>query len=159
MRTIAARTGMTSCILLLAGAAGAADMPASIERCTAVTDPQQRLACYDAAAGRAGAKPVVVKPAPVVAGAAAASGAGPMPEQVVAEVPDTFESVIKAAQRRSTGEWRVQLEDGTAWVQSDLTEEWSPRVGDKVRLKKAMMGSWFLRRAGSNASVRVRPAT
>jgi hypothetical protein len=164
MRYIAARASLTSCLLLLAGASGAADIPASIARCTAVVDPAQRLDCYDAAAGRAGAKPVVVKPAATAAGAAAtgaaaATVASAIPEQTATVVPDTFESVIKSAQRRATGEWRVQLEDGTAWVQADPTEEWSPKVGDTVRLKKAMLGSWFLRRAGSNSTVRVRPAT
>jgi hypothetical protein len=155
MRSIAAKTSLTVALVLIASVGRAADIPASIARCTAITDDTVRLACFDAATGRHGANPVVVKPATTATGAAATADSAAQPAAVVA---DSFESSIKSAQRRPTGEWTVLLEDGTSWTQADTSQEWTPKVGEKVELKKAMFGSWFLRRVGGNAVIRVRPA-
>jgi hypothetical protein len=158
MRSIAAKTSLTVALVLTASVGHAADIPASIARCAAINDDTVRLACFDAATGRHGANPVVVKPAAIATRAEATLPTPDVAAQSAAVVADSFESSIKSAQRRPTGEWTVLLEDGTSWSQADTSQEWTPKIGEKVQLKKAMLGSWFLRRVGRNTVIRVRPA-
>jgi len=169
MRSVIAKTGVTMGIFLLAAAAGAEGIPASIARCKAIGDDTARLACYDAASGRssegyitASAAGAAAVAASTVAADSATAVAGTIPaatEQVAGKPANSFESRIKTATRRSVGTWVIALEDGTSWLQADPTQEWTLAAGDPVVLTRGAMGAWYVQKSGVNRTFRVRPDT
>jgi hypothetical protein len=169
MRSMNAMIGVMMILCLLASTAGAAELPASIARCKAITDATARLACYDAATGRSDA---VFFPAPgasAAAGAASASvaqsgpiGAGSTAPSPPAETKPakSFESRVKTAARLPAGTWVIGLEDGTSWIQADSAQEWTVfKTGEPVLVTRGAVGAWYLRKNGSNRTFRVRPDT
>jgi len=152
-----ARLFFASIALLGTAPALAADLPASILKCTAIPDDKARLACFDRAVAP---RQAVTVPAAAVAGGAAVGATGAADAagaDAVVEV-DSFKGVVKTVQRRGVGLWVLVLEDGSTWDQSDTTQEWFLQPGDKVELSKARLGSWFVRKEGRNATLRVTPA-
>lgn len=135
--------------------------------CRGLSDPTQRLGCYDAAAGQfeaaeASGEVVVVDRAQVkevqratfgfnfqipsflsVAAARDASGA-PDEDSRVAEVIDSLESTV-ASFRKLNGRWIIRLPDGAVWAQTDDTIlVRDPKPGSKIVIKRGAMGSYFL---------------
>ena len=168
MRSTSATIAMTIGLCLLGGTVGAAEIPASVVRCKAITDDTARLACYDAATGRSDAGYITASPAsaaaiaagPGAADAGTAAAAKPVaPEPATVEAANSFESRIKTATRRSNGTWVIALEDGTSWLQADSTQEWTLKAGDPVVVSRGAMGAWFVKKTGSNRTFRVRPDT
>ena len=142
--------------------------PASVQTllaCQSVTDPGQRLSCYDkAAAGLADAmskrEVVVVDKARAneakrslfgfsVPSFSALFGAGD--EQV-----NQIESTVAAAFENGYEGWTIKLADGSTWQQTDgATVALPPRRGDKVIVKRGTMGSYFLK-LGSQPGIRAK---
>ena len=123
--------------------------------CRKLTDPTQRLACFDQAAGvldQAEAKGDVVvvdretarKVRRQAFGFTLPSISlftrGEKPEEIT-----SADGVIASARKLLTGKWEVTLEDGARWVQVDLTEiPLDPKPGQKVKIKAAAMGSYLM---------------
>lgn len=69
--------------------------------------------------------------------AAANPGAPQEPDQVVARV--------KAVTTKARGEYRITLEDGQVWDETQHSSNTqAPEVGETVTIKRGMLGSYFL---------------
>jgi hypothetical protein len=169
-----------SAILLIAPLlAGAAQAP----RCSDLYDDAQRLACYDAAFGkpvRPGTAPVAPQAAPTVgqspAQAPAQSAvqsatrapvapvpgariAPPVPEPPPAEkAPSSLTASISSLRRLSDERFVVTLDNGQVWEQIERDRAAEVKVGDRVTVRKAMLGSFVLVTASKvQTKVRLRP--
>jgi hypothetical protein len=158
--------------LLTAGTALAADKAKpraaalqAVVDCRKVTDPNQRLACYDAATGsleaaEASGDVVVVDREQVreaqrsafgfnfrlpgfMTGGGGGEAGGETKGSTSAEL-DTLETTVSEA-RLVNGKWVVRLPDGAIWNQTDNTfMPRPPKAGSKVVIKKAALGSYFM---------------
>ena len=133
--------------------------------CRKVADNTERLACYDKAAGaldQAEAKGDVVvvdrEEARTVRRQAfgftlpsiSLFERGEKPEEIA-----TAQTTLVSAHKAKTGRWVVKLDDGSTWSQVDATEiPIDPKAGDKVKIRKAAMGS-YLMTIGNQREVRV----
>lgn len=131
--------------------------------CKAKTDNAERLACYDAATatlGEAEKKGDIVVVDREVAKAARRQafgfslpsldifkGAEEKPEEA-----DQLSTVVTSAYRGGDGKWVFELEGGAMWVQNDNEPiDRQPKKGSKVEIRKAAMGSFFLKSDGQRA--------
>lgn len=159
-------------VALLAGPALAKDPPkqspliGALEACRAITDPTQRLACYDKEAGalvtaaQTGDVAVVDKAEARKARRSLFGFAMPnLPffagDKSADEVSDTLESTITRANGIGYGKFRITIAEGDAvW---ETTETYAtmrePRSGDKIFIKRGPLGSYMLR-IGSNRGVK-----
>lgn len=133
--------------------------------CRKIADNAQRLACYDQAAGvldQAEAKGDVVvvdreqarKVRRQAFGFTMPSISlferGEKPEEVA-----TAQTAVASAHKALSGKWVLKLDDGSTWSQVDLTEiPIDPKAGDKVKIRKASMGSYMMS-IGNQREVRV----
>jgi hypothetical protein len=135
--------------------------------CRPMTDANARLACYDAAAARldeaeASGQVVVVDKEQArqvrreVFGlqlpsldifSHAAKGPGAAVEDV-----DRVTEVVKTASRQADGRWVIELESGAVWRQIDASELANDaRAGSKAEIRKAALGSFFMKIDGQPA--------
>lgn len=123
-----------------------------LSACRAQTDSATRLACYDEtvagllAAEKAGDLIVVDKE--TVTKAQRESFGLNLPSfsfgQKKEAAIEQVESTIREARRTPTG-WRFLLEDGARWEQIDTEAlPLPPRVGAKVTIRRAALGSYML---------------
>lgn len=160
-------------IILLAGPALAKDPPkqsplvGALQTCRAMTDPAQRLACYDKEAGalldaaKTGDVAVVDKAEVRKARKSLFGFAMPsLPffsgDSSADEVSDTLESTVTAANGIGYGKFRITIAEGNAvW---ETTETYGtmrdPRAGDKISIKRGPLGSYMLRIGKNNRSVK-----
>lgn len=161
-------------IALLAGPVLAKDPPkqsplvGAIAACRAMTDPTERLACYDKEAGALltatqSGDVTVVDRADVRKARKSLFGFS-MPnlpffsgDESASEVSDTLESTITQANGIGYGKFRITIAEGNAvW---ETTETYStmrdPRAGDKISIKRGPLGSYLLR-IGKNRGVKGR---
>jgi hypothetical protein len=134
--------------------------------CRAVTAPEARLACYDAAAGaldsaeRQG-EVVVVDRAQVSAARRQLFGfelpsitlfdSGPAPEKI-----DSIDTTLTRAVLAGEGKWTFVLADGSTWRQIDSDRvSFQNEAGQSVRVRRASLGSYLLT-VGRSRAVRVR---
>lgn len=124
--------------------------------CRPIADPAQRLACYDAAtaaldAAEAKGDVVVVDRAQVQEARKAAFGFNfQMPSFLTqGEAPEALkqiDSTVGSARQDARGKWTVVLEDGAVWTQIDAEKfRKAPAPGDKVEIRAASLGSFFLK--------------
>ena len=132
--------------------------PAEIDRCRTITDPAQRLACFD----RASTSP----PAPVLAPAApAAAPAAPRvedfgkpPPPAPAEVTRISANVREFA-RTARGRALFVLDNGQTWrqIDGDTSVVHDPAPGEvKVVIERGFLDSYNLMIEGRNGMVKVR---
>ncbi|NBW07477.1 MAG: hypothetical protein EBR82_05575 [Caulobacteraceae bacterium] len=163
-----------ACMAAFATAASAQQPPASgrpellsrLVACRAVTAPEARLACYDAAASaldsaeRQG-EVVVVDRAQVTAARRQLFGfelpsitlfeTGPAPERI-----DSVETTLTRAVMAGEGKWTFVLADGSTWRQIDSERvNFQNEAGQSVRVRRATLGS-YLMTIGRSRAVRVR---
>ena len=138
----------------------------ALQACRAMTDPAQRLACYDKEAGAlldaAQSGDVAVVDKAEVRKARKSLFGFSMPkipffsgDDSADAVSDTLESTIKQASGIGYGKFRITIAEGDAvW---ETTETYStmrePRPGDKIVIKAGPLGSYILR-IGSNRGVK-----
>lgn len=150
---------------------------ATLSACKAVPEAAARLACYDAALGRVAAVSSV--PAPV-----AAPATMPVPPAVLAPAPvaatappapvssraDDFglnqprpETVLQQIESRIVGRFegwapgtRIELANGQLWEVIDSSRAAYDMAGPAVRIKRGLLGSFFLEVEGVGATPRVR---
>jgi hypothetical protein len=130
--------------------------------CRALTDNAARLACYDAAAGvldqaeKAG--DIVVVDRDQARAARRQAFGFSLPSLSMFERGESKEelenlaTVAKRAYRGGDNKWRVELEDGAVWAQTD--NEPLPRgakAGSKVEIRTTTMGGYFMKIDGQRA--------
>jgi hypothetical protein len=153
---------------VVARKAPATRTPASIQSllaCQSITDPGQRLSCFDKAAQ--GLSDAMTRRDVVVVDKMQATEAkrslfgfsvpnfsalfGGGDEQV-----NQIESTVAAAFENGYEGWTIKLADGSTWQQTDgATVAVPPRRGDKVIVKRGTMGSYFLK-LGSQPGIRAK---
>ena len=159
-------------VALLAGPALAKDPPmqsplvGALEACRAITDPTQRLACYDKEAGAlltaAQSGDVAVVDKSEVRKARKSLFGFAMPnlpffsgDDSAGEANETLESTVTQASGIGYGKFRLTIAEGNAvW---ETTETYGtmrdPRPGDKISIKRGPLGSYLLR-IGNNRGVK-----
>ncbi|MCB2067799.1 MAG: hypothetical protein KDE15_14300 [Erythrobacter sp.] len=144
-----------------------------LRNCAQIDDATARLACYDNNIRAAGGNPRNSVPgqmavpnggtgAPIAAqGGAAGFGAEdirtPDRFQTPAGQVDELTARVAAVAQQQPGIYLVTLEDGAQWLFTDSVSFSfrPPRVGDRVSIDRASLGS-FLMTVGQQPSVRVR---
>jgi hypothetical protein len=146
---------------------------AEIRQCRAQVADAARLACYDALFGRAGGPaPAPATPAtsaaPAVPAAAVATTAVPAAAPTApaaggtaafglpAATPDEITSTIPGRFEGWEANTRITLANGQVWQISDGSRGVYRLVDPKVRIRKGMLGSFFLDIEGQNQTPRVR---
>ena len=135
--------------------------------CRPMTDANARLACYDAAAAKldeaeASGQVVVVDKEQARAVrrevfglqlpsldifSHAAKGPGAAVEEV-----DRVTETVKSASRQADGRWVIELESAAVWRQIDANDLANdPHSGSKVEIRKAALGSFFMKVDGQPA--------
>lgn len=134
-------------------------------RCRDLVDPNQRLACLDAASSaldqalRSGQILIVDRSQAQEAQRQAfgTAEADDRQDLIPAEAPvQAIETKLVEATLGSDGRWRFVLEDGSVWRQID-TDRVSirNRAGEPVRIRRAALGSYLLV-VGRSGAIRVR---
>jgi hypothetical protein len=153
--------------LLALGLPALAVDDAAVQRCRAMTDNAQRLACYDglpiaaASTPRApvAAAPAAAKPAPAAAPAAASpsllSRFGFENRAQPDELP-TVESHIPGRFEGWGPKSAIALANGQVWQVIDDSARTAYRENPKVTVRRGSLGSFFLDIEGVNPSPRVR---
>lgn len=143
------------------------DVAQQITACRGISDPAQRLTCYDQAAAafeaaRAGGDLVIMSRADVQASRRSAFGFNINLFNPLAsngqqdEGIDSIESTVTRARQLSTGRWVVSLQDGSTWAQIDDTSVHISRPeGAEARVRRGAIGS-YLMSVGSSRAFRVR---
>ena len=135
--------------------------------CRAMTDPAQRLACYDTAAAaldsaeRSG--DVVVLDRTQVQEARRGLFGFSVPSLSMfggaregeEEEVDNVSYVVRSAREVRDGEWLFVMEDGSVWRQIDGRMWGRPRAGQPAVVRRASLGS-FLMNVGEAPAIRVR---
>jgi hypothetical protein len=136
--------------------------------CAKVADEAARLACYDAAFGRPAPAPApapaaAVAPAPAAAAVVAPATGAPAspeaefgltgaailardPEKAAAEErkPTALEATVTGLEQKQGGQLVLTLDNGQTWIQSEAGLNSRVRVGDRVKIRKAALGSFVL---------------
>lgn len=127
----------------------------ALSACRPLSDPAARLACYDAAAGRLdeaekSGEIVVVDRRQAQEVRRQAFGFT-LPSLALfekaegAEKIDRVESTLAEVRRAADGKWILKLQDGAIWRQTDPEgPARTPRVGMKVSVRAASMGSYLV---------------
>jgi hypothetical protein len=142
---------------------------AGLQRCRAIADSAQRLACYDAlpiappSAARAAPSPAASSAAPAAGAPAAAPAQSQSPasrfgfeQRTQPDEPPTLESYIPGKFEGWGPKSVITLANGQAWQVIDDSARFANLQNPKVTLRRGMLGSFFLDIAGVNPSPRVR---
>lgn len=133
--------------------------PAQIQQlfdCRSIADAAARLACYDQqVAGLEAAearrdisfadRAMVKKARRGLFGFSFPNLGGLFGDDDDEEVVKMIETKVKSVRQDRSGKYTIEMEDGAVWVQIDTTALPSqPRPGEKVVIKVASMGSYFV---------------
>ena len=136
--------------------AHAAD-PTALERsaaaaadCRGLVDGVARLSCYDRAFGVA-IVPATV-PAPIAANTVAGFGLSAEEREQRSRAPtaepprqlDEVAAKVTAIKQPRAGRFTVTLDNGQVWQQRETDSSIYLRVGDRITIKKAVLGSYLL---------------
>lgn len=132
-------------------------VPGAVERllaCRSLTDSQQRLACFDretaSVAGDIGRKDLVVVDRAQLGRARRSLFGLELPRLDIlgdnaADEVKQIDSSLTGFRPTREGGLLFLLADGSRWSQTDSTTlDVPPRAGDKVRVRKAALGSFIL---------------
>lgn len=140
--------------------------------CKAVADPAQRLACYDQTVGTLAdakaKKDIVVVDRQEVREAKRSLFGFTLPNLRIfgdsgpdkgkgAEEPEETEitATVRSAREDGDGNWIIVLDDGAVWHQTAGEIAIAPKPGGQVTIRKAALGSYFLR-VGKQPGVKAR---
>lgn len=143
---------LTAFALFLAMTAAATAAESSTHACASVADPTQRLACYDAAFPPAGDAQFGAIVDPEIARAQALKDFGlnkaqlsaREPERMRELSPERIEATVAGITNRSTGERVLTLDNEQIWLLTEVTSKGRLRVGDRVVLRTAALGTYKL---------------
>lgn len=54
-----------------------------------------------------------------------------------------LETTVASARRMNDGNWRIELADGVFWRQMEAKDIFAPKAGDKIKIRRASMGSYL----------------
>jgi hypothetical protein len=115
-----------------------------------VVDPNERLACYDAAfppaANARGAETAEAKKARELQefGLSGVQQRARDPDQSKDARPDRIEATIQTVYSSPTGERIVTLDNGQLWMLTEVSSKGRLVTGDAVVIRTAAMGSYML---------------
>jgi hypothetical protein len=149
--------------------AAAKDTPApsplvtAIDRCRQITDPTQRLACYDSAANAlvtaANSGAVAIVDQNEVRKVRRSLFGFSLPkipffsgDKTASEAQDKLDSTITSVHQLNNGYWRIVIADNNAvWETTDSSISFDdPRPGQKITIVRGALGNFFLRINGQN---------
>ena len=165
MKRLCLSSLMVASALALPGSAHAKEKPvppsplvAAIARCHDMTDPAQRLACYDSAAGaflnatNTGEVSVVDRSeVKKVRHSLFGFSLPKIPfftgDTTVSEAQDKINSTITSVKALANGYYQIVIADNNAiWVTSDDSINFDPpRAGQKIEIVRGALGNYFLR--------------
>jgi hypothetical protein len=135
---------------------GRAELVKALSDCRAITDPTDRLACYDKAAAaldeaqtkgdvvvvdRSEAREVKRQAFGFKLDALSIFNKSGVKE----ESDDAITATAKSAYRNATGKWVVTLDSGAVWRQiDDETLGRDPHPGSQIRVRRATFGSFMM---------------
>lgn len=138
----------TACVALFLAVTQAVAAPqASSHACAAITAASERLACYDAAFPPV---PDAVDMASEKERALRDFGLNKSqlrdsdPERMRVVAPDRIEGSVARLNVRPTGERVVTLDSGQVWLLTEVTMKGQLRIGDRVTIREAALGSHML---------------
>jgi hypothetical protein len=153
--------------LLMLGALPASLAADASTRCSSFVDDAQRLACYDAQFGkpvRPDAAQKMSTPAPTATAPQAVVQVPPAAvlrsELLVPPAVPREQNVtgrITAVSRISNDRFVVTLDNGQMWTQLERDLSAEVQVGDTIKVRPTMLGSWTLETRGG-VRTRVRSA-
>ncbi|MBU1606216.1 MAG: type VI secretion protein [Alphaproteobacteria bacterium] len=140
-------------------AAPATDYVAALKACRSISEPTERLACFDRTAGAMVAATesgeVSIVDREDVRKTRRSLFGFTMPEGGILGSSDTeddtsmLESTITDVRRLGGDTYVIAIAEGSKWQMSNVPMRLRPpRVGDEVVFKKAALGSYFIRIAG-----------
>jgi hypothetical protein len=166
-KSLAAATA--AALVLAAGAGGARDKkpqlaqqrPEAFEalvRCRAIADDQARLRCFDSASKvleqAAESRDLVVVDRKQIRETRRSLFGLDLPRLAIfgggdgdkeQEEVSSIDSEVASALQDGNGRWIVRLADGSTWAQTDNEAlALRPRAGQKVKIKRAAMGSYMM---------------
>lgn len=156
------------CMVLCAGAAAPAwpqTVPAGVRACTTLSDPSQRLACYDREAGRTGtptagslrtggssSSPQAGTARPVLpAQTRSQAGTASPPQRTLSKAKSTrvahrrhrFTAHIVAVEHREEGLF-LRLDNGQVWQETQTVDgDLSLKPGDTVEIEEHLGSFWL----------------
>lgn len=139
-----------SVALIFAVVTAAAQSPAQSHRCASVKDPAARLTCYDkafppAADARTGVDIQADKEKALRDfGLNKAQLRVRDPEGMREVSPGQIEATVTRISARSTGERVLTLDSGQVWLLTEVTSRGHLRVGDRVVVREAALGSFMV---------------
>lgn len=136
----------------------------ALAQCVSVTDDAARLACYDKAArslvdAEKSGDVVVVDQAQVKEVKRQSFGfninLGPLFDRGTrAEQVNQLATAVDSAWQTAEGKWVIRTTEGQVWRQIDDNSLFeSPKKGEKVVIRRASLGSYFLK-VGNDSSIR-----
>lgn len=151
-------------ILALAAALWACSAPAwaasdaDLARCRALAQPEARLACYDALPLAAAPTPPAPLAAPVAAVPAPAPPAATfgLEQRSTAAQEQQVESRIEGLFEGWGPSTRIRLANGQVWQIADGSSGTAGLTNARVKITRAMFGSFMLEVEGMRAAPRVR---
>lgn len=172
-------TLLTGAVLLVSAQANAA-IEQQLTQCAGITDKLERLVCYDNLAASIQVTtvsnnttaPIAVAPVvtPAAAPAAVATAAPVAVAAAATNVEDNFGMEVKRVQENTTdkiyldvesiaedayGALKITFTNGQVWKQTE-NRKFNLKVGEKVFIEKAALGSFLMGTESRNAKVRVK---
>ncbi|MEL4429994.1 hypothetical protein [Shewanella mangrovisoli] len=172
-------TLLTGAVLLVSAQANAA-IEQQLTQCAGITDKLERLVCYDNLAASIQVTtvtnnftaPIAVAPVvtPAAAPAVVASAAPVAAAAAATNVEDNFGMEVKRVQENTTdkiylnvesiaedayGALKITFTNGQIWKQTE-NRKFNLKVGEKVFIEKAALGSFLMGTESRNAKVRVK---
>lgn len=172
------RFTLLTCAVLLVSAQANAAIEQQLTQCAGITDKLERLVCYDNLAASIQVTTVAnnttapMAVAPVVTPAAApvaVATAAPV-AAAATNVEDNFGMEVKRVQENTTdkiyldvesiaedpyGALKITFTNGQVWKQTE-GRKFNLKVGEKVFIEKAALGSFLMGTESRNAKVRVK---
>lgn len=136
----------------------------SLQACRTKDDPQLRLACYDEirlapAATARRAPPLGMAPPPVPVTPPPGNGVGGFGFEAKAAQQNQVQSIDSTIEGHFSG-WgpksRIRLANGQVWQVTDDSSAFLKLEDPKVRIRRGILGAFYIEFEGSNRSARVR---
>jgi hypothetical protein len=170
-------TLLTGAVLLVSAQANAG-IEQQLTQCAGITDKLERLVCYDNLAASIQVTtvtnnttaPIAVAPVVTPAAAPAAVATAAPVAAAATNVEDNFGMEVKRVQENTTdkiyldvesiaedayGALKITFTNGQVWKQTE-NRKFNLKVGEKVFIEKAALGSFLMGTESRNAKVRVK---
>lgn len=170
-------TLLTGAVLLVSAQANAG-IEQQLTQCAGITDKLERLVCYDNLAASIQVTtvtnnttaPIAVAPVVTPAAAPAALATAAPVAAAATNVEDNFGMEVKRVQENTTdkiyldvesiaedayGALKITFTNGQVWKQTE-NRKFNLKVGEKVFIEKAALGSYLMGTESRNAKVRVK---